>query len=278
MNMKEFALKCGISKNMPSYLETHGKAFPSKALSAICEATHTRVDWLLRGEGEMFPEGPPEPEKDLPPDAPAAQPPDNGSGGGMPADHANASDESKAIAAHIAGQASGPQAAAARTCRVCGCTDDHACEGGCYWVEADLCSKCAEKCAAQLTPGVKEAVLASVDTRVAALPLNILEIEYLEVRKRGGGFTESAAGIKVGVDPFAGIGASDEIYARAVEWVQQPLDNTVDTLEADKLKAAGELHDLQDKIREAGKELRQLIDAKTALQSDHKPMYTEQPA
>lgn len=28
-------------------------------------------------------------------------------------------------------------------CRVCGCTWDHACEGGCYWVEPDLCSKCA---------------------------------------------------------------------------------------------------------------------------------------
>jgi hypothetical protein len=29
-------------------------------------------------------------------------------------------------------------------CRVCGCTDNNACEGGCYWVEDDLCSKCAE--------------------------------------------------------------------------------------------------------------------------------------
>lgn len=29
------------------------------------------------------------------------------------------------------------------TCRICGCTDDHACEGGCWWVEADLCSTCA---------------------------------------------------------------------------------------------------------------------------------------
>jgi ParB family chromosome partitioning protein len=29
-----------------------------------------------------------------------------------------------------------------RVCRVCGCTDDRACEGGCSWVEADLCSAC----------------------------------------------------------------------------------------------------------------------------------------
>lgn len=28
-------------------------------------------------------------------------------------------------------------------CRVCGCTWNNACEGGCYWVEDDLCSNCA---------------------------------------------------------------------------------------------------------------------------------------
>lgn len=27
-------------------------------------------------------------------------------------------------------------------CRVCGCTQDDPCEGGCYWVEEDLCSAC----------------------------------------------------------------------------------------------------------------------------------------
>jgi hypothetical protein len=30
-----------------------------------------------------------------------------------------------------------------RKCSVCGCTWDHACPGGCYWVAEDLCSKCA---------------------------------------------------------------------------------------------------------------------------------------
>jgi hypothetical protein len=30
-----------------------------------------------------------------------------------------------------------------RACRVCGCTDDHVCEGGCQWVSVDLCSACA---------------------------------------------------------------------------------------------------------------------------------------
>jgi len=28
-------------------------------------------------------------------------------------------------------------------CRVCGCTDEWACPGGCHWVEPDLCSACA---------------------------------------------------------------------------------------------------------------------------------------
>ncbi len=34
-----------------------------------------------------------------------------------------------------------------RKCRVCGCTDDHACPSGCWWVEANLCSACADKAA-----------------------------------------------------------------------------------------------------------------------------------
>ena len=31
---------------------------------------------------------------------------------------------------------------AMRRCRVCGCTDLQACEGGCWWIEDDLCSSC----------------------------------------------------------------------------------------------------------------------------------------
>lgn len=33
---------------------------------------------------------------------------------------------------------------AIRKCRVCGCTDNNACEGGCHWVEQDLCSNCVD--------------------------------------------------------------------------------------------------------------------------------------
>lgn len=27
-------------------------------------------------------------------------------------------------------------------CRLCGCTDERACPGGCWWVRDDLCSSC----------------------------------------------------------------------------------------------------------------------------------------
>jgi hypothetical protein len=32
-----------------------------------------------------------------------------------------------------------------QTCRVCGCTDAHACAGGCSWATPSLCSACAKK-------------------------------------------------------------------------------------------------------------------------------------
>jgi hypothetical protein len=42
----------------------------------------------------------------------------------------------------FAGFAPGPRP---QKCRVCGCTEDRACPGGCSWVAVDLCSACAEK-------------------------------------------------------------------------------------------------------------------------------------
>lgn len=30
-----------------------------------------------------------------------------------------------------------------QACRDCGCTNLSACDGGCWWVEDDLCSSCA---------------------------------------------------------------------------------------------------------------------------------------
>lgn len=37
-------------------------------------------------------------------------------------------------------------------CRICGCTWDNACKGGCYWVEEDLCSQCV----GQAGPEIRE--------------------------------------------------------------------------------------------------------------------------
>jgi hypothetical protein len=44
----------------------------------------------------------------------------------------------------VATLAEGPDLAALgiRACRVCGCTLESACDGGCYWVGPDLCSRC----------------------------------------------------------------------------------------------------------------------------------------
>lgn len=39
-------------------------------------------------------------------------------------------------------------------CRVCGCTQNNACLGGCFWVEDDLCSRCQ----AQLLPNMADTV------------------------------------------------------------------------------------------------------------------------
>lgn len=46
-----------------------------------------------------------------------------------------------------------------RTCRVCSCTDDHACEGGCYWLPIphdDLCSACAPAASHIISMGIDD--------------------------------------------------------------------------------------------------------------------------
>jgi len=38
-------------------------------------------------------------------------------------------------------------------CRICGCTDERACPGGCFWVGKDLCSRCVVM--AELSPPLR---------------------------------------------------------------------------------------------------------------------------
>ncbi len=45
-------------------------------------------------------------------------------------------------------------------CRGCGCDDDHACPGGCRWVEPDLCSACADAQADRSTTAIARRRLA----------------------------------------------------------------------------------------------------------------------
>lgn len=56
---------------------------------------------------------------------------------------------------HLAGKDPDGDEAGIPTCRVCGCTDDEACEAGCQWVEdpaglGDLCSRCLPEAQAEL--------------------------------------------------------------------------------------------------------------------------------
>lgn len=53
-----------------------------------------------------------------------------------------------------------------RRCRQCGCTDDRACEGGCSWVEADLCSSCKDDEAFEVEGEAEEAIVAGKGERL----------------------------------------------------------------------------------------------------------------
>lgn len=48
-------------------------------------------------------------------------------------------------------------------CSVCGCTDDCACPGGCYWVADGLCSRCADKMLEALCEDCIRTALAKVE-------------------------------------------------------------------------------------------------------------------
>lgn len=68
-----------------------------------------------------------------------------------------------------------------RTCRVCGCTDNRACEGGCSWVGDTLCSKC------QVVPDAtdkaeSDRLAAAIETAKAKFPPPVRvapDLEYI---------------------------------------------------------------------------------------------------
>ena len=46
-----------------------------------------------------------------------------------------------------------------QVCRICGCTDDRACDGGCSWAEPGLCSACVAKAKKRKKPQKPPTVL-----------------------------------------------------------------------------------------------------------------------
>jgi hypothetical protein len=71
--------------------------------------------------------------------------------GTVPMDFADDADEEVIVRQAEAALASGSLtfdlavSALDAVCRVCGCTEEEACEGGCAWAEPDLCTACVEK-------------------------------------------------------------------------------------------------------------------------------------
>ncbi len=77
-------------------------------------------------------------------------------------------------------------------CRECGCTDDHACEGGCSWVEEDLCSACSAPApaAGDLMAALQESLATPRPTKLprpSKLPRGICPVCGDDVALRKGG-------------------------------------------------------------------------------------------
>lgn len=84
-----------------------------------------------------------------------------------------------------------------RRCRVCGCTDDRACPGGCRWVDLDLCSRCAEANAPSIDGDLSTRLNKLISDQVANLRTeiegNMTKIIAPLVARASGSVTLSAA-------------------------------------------------------------------------------------
>jgi len=84
-----------------------------------------------------------------------------------------------------------------RTCKECGCTDIHACPGGCHWVTDDLCSNCVYRiyvtygkkdlCIAEEVVSTEEvdAIMHGYSSAKNYIPIDIDEEIEMELQKRG---------------------------------------------------------------------------------------------
>jgi len=84
-----------------------------------------------------------------------------------------------------------------RRCRVCGCTDDQACPGGCRWVDVDLCSRCAGESGAppidgDLSARLNKLISDQVANLRAEIEGNMAKIIAPLVARAGGSVTLSS--------------------------------------------------------------------------------------
>lgn len=96
-------------------------------------------------------------------------------------------------------------------CALCGCTNEHACEGGCYWVYPNLCSACAEKLAGlqserrmyPISLGYGDTLIIECDQRLPAADMQKWEESIRNMIKRaavegpGPGFLFLGQGIRL---------------------------------------------------------------------------------
>jgi len=69
-------------------------------------------------------------------------------------------------------------------CKYCGCTDGHACPGGCYWIKPNVCSNCiirVNQCHKEIEaylddPTTKEIFITIVDKKGAESKLEIIKL------------------------------------------------------------------------------------------------------
>ncbi|GAA5437675.1 MarR family transcriptional regulator [Deinococcus aquaticus] len=98
----------------------------------------------------------------------------------------------------------------ARTCRTCGCTDQWACEGGCEWIEEDLCSACDPS----VVSLINRVSCVSADNGTSSVWIDLTDDGYVRMTVRIG---EQGKRIILAADEATAVATNLLMYARAAE-------------------------------------------------------------
>lgn len=98
----------------------------------------------------------------------------------------------------------------ARTCRTCGCTDQWACEGGCEWIEEDLCSTCDPS----VVSLINRVSCVSADNGTSSVWIELTDDGYVRMTVRIG---EQGKRIILAADEATAVATNLLMYARAAE-------------------------------------------------------------